>query len=88
MPVTDNCAGLGNRRRASHSDQYHRDRHHRNRRSRVHRNAQRAMVRIALQRMHVRHLGHGQQRQQGQAQKSGCPESTRLPAAIPAKICL
>jgi hypothetical protein len=46
------------------------------------------MISIALQRMHVRHLGHGQQRQQGQAQKSRCPESARLPAANPAKFCL
>jgi hypothetical protein len=46
------------------------------------------MVGIPVQRMHVRHLDHGQQRQQGQAQKSGCPESAWLPAANPAKICL
>jgi hypothetical protein len=38
--------------------------------------------------MHMRHLNHGHQRQQGQAQKSGCSESARLPAANPAKICL
>jgi hypothetical protein len=46
------------------------------------------MVGIALQRVHVRHLDHGQQRQQDQAQHRGCPESTWLPAAAPAIICL
>jgi hypothetical protein len=46
------------------------------------------MVGVALQRMHVRHLDHGQHRQQGQAQKSGCSESAWLPAVNPSKICL
>jgi hypothetical protein len=88
MPVADNRARLDNRRRAPHFDQDNRSRHHRNRRSGVHRDAQRTMVGIPVQRMHVRHLDHRQQRQQGQAQKSGCSESARLPAANPAKICL
>jgi hypothetical protein len=88
MPVADIRARLNNRRGSSHFDQDNRSRHHRNRRSRVHRDAQRAMVGIPVQRMHVRHLDHGQQRQQGQAKKSGCPESAWLPAANPAKICL
>jgi hypothetical protein len=39
------------------------------------------MVGILVQRVHVRHLDHGQQRKQGQAQKSGCPKSPWLPAA-------
>jgi hypothetical protein len=46
------------------------------------------MVGVTLQRMHVRHLDYGQQRQQSQAQKSWCPQSAWLPAAYPAKICL
>jgi hypothetical protein len=46
------------------------------------------MVGIAVQRVHVCHLDHGQKRQQDQAKNSGCPESARLPAANPAKICL
>jgi hypothetical protein len=46
------------------------------------------MIGIAVQRVYVRHLDHGQHRQQGQAQKSGCPESTWLPAANSAEICL
>jgi hypothetical protein len=46
------------------------------------------MVGIALQRVHMRHLNHGQHRQQGQAQKSGCPESAWLRAANSAEICL
>jgi len=36
----------------------------------------------------MRHLDHGQQGQQGKAQKSGGPESAWFPAAVPAKICL
>jgi hypothetical protein len=88
MPVADNRARLGNRCGTPHSDQDNRSRHHRNRRSRVHRNAQRAMVGVALQWMHVRHLDHGQKRQQGQAQNSGCSESAWLPVVNPAKICL
>jgi hypothetical protein len=86
--VADNRARLDNRRRAPYFDQDNRGRHHCNRRSRVHRDAQRTMVRISIQRMHVRHLDPGQPRQQGQAQKSGCSESARLPAVNPAKICL
>ena len=88
MPVADDRARLDNRRGAPHSDQDDCCCHHRNRHSRVHGNAQRAMVGIALQRVHVRHLDHGQQCQQNQTQQRGCPESAWLPAAAPAKICL
>jgi hypothetical protein len=88
MPVTDDRARLDNRRRSPHPDQDNRSRHHRNRRCRVHGDAQRTMVRIPVQRMHMRHLDHGQKRKQGQAQKSGCPESAWLPAVNSAEICL
>jgi hypothetical protein len=88
MPVASGRARLGNRRRGPDSDQDDRCRQHRNRRSSVHRDAQRAMVGILVQRVYVRHLNHSQQRQQGQAQKCGCPKSPWLPAANPAKICL
>jgi hypothetical protein len=69
-------------------DQHNHDRNGRNRRGRLHCDAQRAAVGISVGRMRVRNLGHGQQRQQGQAQQSRCPESAWLPAAAPAKICL
>jgi hypothetical protein len=46
------------------------------------------MIGILVQRVHMRYLNHGQQRQQEQAQKSGYPESAWLPAANPAEICL
>jgi hypothetical protein len=54
----------------------------------MHRDAQRAMVGIALQGVHMRHLDQNQKRQQGQAKNSDRPESARLPAANSAKICL
>jgi hypothetical protein len=46
------------------------------------------MVGITRQRMHVRDLNHGQQRQQGQAHESSCSESVWLPAATLAEIRL
>jgi len=46
------------------------------------------MVGIARQRMHVRDLNHGQQRQQGQTHESSCSESVWLPAATLAEIRL
>jgi hypothetical protein len=46
------------------------------------------MIGIAVQRVYMRHLDHGQHCQQGQTQQSGCPESARLPAANSAEICL
>jgi hypothetical protein len=60
MPVTDNRARLNILRGSPHSDQNNRSRHHRNRRCRVHGDAQRTMVRIPIQWMHMRHLDHGQ----------------------------
>jgi len=88
MPVAGDGARFDNRRWRPHTDQNDRCRHHRNRRRRVHCDAQRAMVGIALQGMHVRHLDQDQKHQQGQAKNSGRPESAWLPAAKPAKICL
>ena len=64
MPVSDDRASLAHRGRCdsdpdqenlSHGDC---ERHHR-----VHHDAQRTMIGVAANRMHVRHLGHGQNRQ-------------------------
>jgi hypothetical protein len=54
----------------------------------VHRDAQRTPVGIAVQRVYMRHLDHGQQGQQGQTQQRHCPESAWLPAVNSAEICL
>jgi len=81
MTMAGNDAWLENQRRGADLDKDDDGRRDGHRRGRMKDNAQRAMVRIALERMHVRHLGHGQQRQKGQTQQSGGPESARLPAA-------
>jgi hypothetical protein len=46
------------------------------------------MVGIRVERMDVRHLDHGEQRQQGQTQQRCSPESVWLPEAAPANIWL
>jgi len=66
------------------SDQHNHGRGDGNGRCRVHNDAQRAVVRIALERMVVGHLGHGQQRQQDQAQQGSDPESVLLGCTLPA----
>jgi hypothetical protein len=81
-------ARLKNPWRGLNPDQHNHGRNSRNRRGRLHCDAQRAAVGISVGRMRVCHLGHGQQRQQGQAQQRGCPESAWLPASASAKICL
>jgi len=86
--VTDGHARLDIRRSAPYFDQDYGCRHHRNRRRRMHRDAQRAMVCIPVQRVHMSRLDYGQHRQQRQAEKSGCPKSAWLPAAASAEICL
>jgi hypothetical protein len=60
----------------------------RRRSGRLQRDAQWAVLGIAFDRVHVRHLGHGQQRHQGEAQQRGSPESAWLPAAAYAEIWL
>ena len=86
--MTGNGARLEDRRWGAHLDKDNHNRHGDCRRGGVQDDAQRAMVCIAFERMHVRHLGHGQQRQQGQTEKCGCAESSWLPAAAPAEISL
>jgi len=54
----------------------------------MHRDAQRAMVGIAVERMHVRHLDHRQQRQQDKTHHGHQRQSSLLCAVCPAEICL
>jgi len=86
--MTGNGARLEDRRWGAHLDKDNHNRHGDCRRGGVQDDAQRAMVCIAFERMHVRHLGHGQQRQQGQTQQSGNPESAWLWAAVSAEVWL
>jgi hypothetical protein len=86
--MADDSARLDQRLRPSDPDEDDQDGNDRNRRGRVHRNAQLTMVGIGVERMDVRHLDHGEQRQQGQTQQCGCSESVWLPEAAPANIWL
>jgi hypothetical protein len=86
--MTDDCARLNQRLRPSDPDQDDQDGYDGNRRGRVHRYAQLAMVGIGVECMDVRHLDHGEQRQQGQTQQRRSPESVWLPEAALANIWL
>ena len=86
--MADDRTRLNQRLRPSDPDKDDQDGYDCNRRGRVHRNAQLAMVGIRVERMDVRHLDHGEQRQQGQTQQRRCPESVWLPAAAPTIIWL
>src|ERR1035441_6285276 len=88
MPVPNHGLRLNGGGCGLDLDQYAHRGHNRDGRRRVHCNAQRAMVGIAVQRMHVRHLHHGKQRQQDQAHQDGQRQSAWLCAAFPAEICL
>ena len=87
LPPADDGARLGLRCGGSHVHQHHNRRGRRNRRRRVHRDAQRAMVCIAFGRVQVRHLDHGQQRQQDQAHDGNHRPGTQPGAAISAESC-
>ena len=69
--MTDDFRRLKNWRSSLNVDQHNHSRDGRNRRGRLHRDAQRAMAGIAFDRMHMRHLSHGQQRHQSKAQQRG-----------------
>jgi hypothetical protein len=73
---------------ALHPDQNDHSRDCRDRRCRVHSDAQLAMVSVAVDRVDVGHLDHGQQCQQDQTHQSRHTESVRLPAAIFAHLRL
>ena len=67
MPVSTNCANFARRQRhCSDPDEEDPNNVHHKRHYRVHRGAKLAMVRIAGGRVHVRHLGYHQERQQDQ----------------------
>ena len=88
VPMADGHARLNDRRRTSETDQDEHGCHQRNRRSRLHGDAQRAMIGVTRQRMYVRHLNQGQQRQQRKTHQSRSPEGTWLRVATSAKIRL
>ncbi|MGA2887237.1 MAG: hypothetical protein ABSE51_04245 [Terracidiphilus sp.] len=88
VPMPDDRPRLNERCGGPDSDQDNHRCHHRNGRSRVHRDAQRAMVGIRVERVCVRHLNQGQQREQGQTHQSRRPESAWLRAVTTADLIL
>ena len=84
MTVPYNRERLRNRRGGANRDQDHDRFGDRDRGCRVHGNAQLAVVSVFLERMHVRHLGQSQQRQQDKAQERDCPKNLRLALLIAA----
>ncbi len=79
MPVPDDCAGLADRgRRGSDPDQDNLSRGDRKRHHRVHHDAERTMIDVTADRVHMRHLGHGQKRQQEEAHHSHRSQSAWL----------
>jgi hypothetical protein len=88
MPVANHRARFGERRLASDTNQDDCGRGNRNRHRRMHGNAQRAVVGVALQRVHMRHLDDGEQSQQGQTHEHGRAESAWLPAVAAAQVRL
>lgn len=91
VPVTNQRSRFENRGSRFDLDQDHRGSRDRNGRSRVHDNAQRAMVSIALSGMDVRHLDHGEQRQQDKTHYGDNGPSTwpsvECSAAVSPKSC-
>lgn len=84
MPVADDRERLKNRGRGLNLDQYDNSSRHRDRRCSMHHNAERAVVGIAFERVHVRHLDHGQQRQQGKTHDCDQRQGAWLCASIAA----
>jgi hypothetical protein len=84
VTVADDRERFKNRGRSLNLNQHDHGSRDRDRRRCVHYDAQRAVVGIALERMHVRHLDHGQQRQQGKTHNGDQRQSPRLCAAIAA----
>jgi hypothetical protein len=88
MPVSDDRASFEQyKRRSPNPDQNDSGQYGWDRNYRVHQNAYRAMVGIACNRMHVRHLGQNEKCQQDEADNSRYLENAWLPAAIVAQIC-
>jgi hypothetical protein len=84
MPVPDDRLRRKNRGGALDLDQHNHGGRDRDGCGGVHHDAQRAMVGIAVERMHVRYLDHGQQRQQGKTHHGDQRQSSWLWPAIPA----
>jgi hypothetical protein len=79
MPVSGDRANFKKTQRQNFDpDQNTRDQHDHDGHNRVHRNAQRAVVGIAIGRMGVHYLDHGQKREQNQAHDSHQSQSTLL----------
>jgi hypothetical protein len=79
MPISTNRANFKRRwRRGCDPDRENANCHDHERHNRVHHNAERAMIGITADRMHVRNLGDGQKRQQDEAHHSYGPQSARL----------
>jgi hypothetical protein len=87
MPVTSDTANLKQRRRSGADlDQKKRSDHDQQGHNRVDHDAQLAVFGIGADGMHMRHLNHGQKRQQDQAH--GYHTHLReVRAAIPAGLC-
>lgn len=82
--MPDDRAGFIDRRGSRNPHQHHRSRGYRNWRRRVHDDAQGAMVGIAVERVHMRHLDKSQERQQDKTHQCRRRQSARLWAAIAA----
>jgi hypothetical protein len=87
MPVSSGRVRLKNRRSACNMNQHHHRSRNRNGRSGVHHNAEGTMVSGCLYRVNVRHLHHGQERQQKETHNADNRQSAKLCAAFPAHVC-
>jgi hypothetical protein len=87
MPVTNNSAGLKQRRRWSiEADQKNNHCGSHDRRGRVHHNTDRAVAGVAVYRMNVRHLHQSEDGQQGQAQERRPSKSARRLAVTRSRL--
>jgi hypothetical protein len=84
--MTGDSVRLKNRGRALDLHQNHGGNRNRHRSRRMHRNAQRAMVGVGFQRVHVRNLDDGQKRKQNQTHESRNRQSSKLATTTPAQI--
>ena len=88
MPVANHRSRLKHRHLGLDLHQHHCGSRNHDRRSRVHHDAQRAVVGIALQRMHVRHLRHSQQRHQDETHNRHRRQSAWPATERSADLCL
>jgi hypothetical protein len=89
MPIGQDCrANRLNRSRSADPDQDNHHGGHRDGRGRVHDDAQRAVIGVGVEGVDVRHLHHGQKREQDEAHQSNCARCTGSCAALSADLCL